>query len=177
MIKKLFLIIIISASLNSLSAQFEINRHYAGPMIGLSFLGSAFQIGGGYEYAMNIENFGNVGIGGIIRYWSYSENAPVFGGSWSYSNFLIGAQGNYHFVIDERKFDPWAGLVLGFNAGSVDYDGPFFNNYAEPSHGGVWLGFQGGLRYWIQPNLALTSRVAFGTSGYGALDIGVDFKF
>jgi hypothetical protein len=175
MIKKVFVLLILSASISIAFAQFQADRHYAGPMIGLSFLGSTFQIGGGYEYGIEIENFGLVGVGGIIRYWSYSENYIV--GEWNYSDFLIGVQGNYHFRMDESKFDPWAGLVLAYDAGSVEYNGPSGTGYISPSYGGLWLGLHGGLRYWIQPNLALSSRIGFGTLGYGALDIGVDFKF
>lgn len=160
---------------SQVSAQYSLNKHYAGPSIGLSFLGSSFQIGGNYEYSMNIENFGDVGIGGILRYWSYSEN--FFGGKWSYTNILIGAQGNYHFHIkSDDRFDPYAGIVLAYDGGSVSYSGPG-TTVSTPTHGGLWLGFQGGIRYFIQPNLALTGRVAFGTLSYGALEIGVDFKF
>jgi hypothetical protein len=175
MIKKLLFIIILTASFSNALAQFEANKHYAGPMIGLSFLGSTIQIGGGYEYGLDVENFGRVGIGGIIRYWAYSENFGL--GEWQYSDFLIGAQGNYHFVVDDRRFDPWAGLVLAYDAGSVKFSGPAGINYITPSYGGLWLGLHGGLRYWIQPNIALSGRIGFGTLGYGALDFGVDFKF
>jgi len=65
--------------------------------------------------------------------------------------------------------------VLAYDGGSVSYSGPA-GNYATPSQGGVWLGFQGGIRYFINPNLAITGRVGFGTLSYGALEIGVDFK-
>ena len=153
----------------------QLVKHYAGPSLGLSFLGSTFQFGGNYEYSMHLDNFGNVGIGGLLRYWSYGES--FLGGKWSYTNILVGAQGNYHFEIkDNDKLDPYAGIVLAYDGGSVSYSGPG-GNYATPSHGGLWLGFQGGLRYFLQPNLALTARVGFGTLSYGALEVGVDFKF
>ena len=158
-----------------LHAQYVVEKHYAGPSIGLSFLGSTFQLGGNYEYALSLENFGKVGIGGIFRYWRYSDS--FFGGEWSYTNILIGAQGNYHFEIQgSEKLDPYAGIVLAYDGGSVSYTGPG-GNYATPSHGGLWLGFQGGMRYWINPDIAITGRVGFGTLSYGALEFGVDFKF
>lgn len=175
MIKKILMLIIFIAATTVSLAQFETGKNYAGPMIGLSFLGSTFQIGGGYEYGIEVENFGKIGVGGIVRYWSYSENFGL--GEWEYTDFLIGAQGNYHFVLNDKRFDPWAGLVLAYNAGSVDFTGPAGVFYPEPSHGGLWLGLHGGLRYWLQPNLALSSRIGFGNLGYGALDVGVDFKF
>ena len=177
MIKKNLLLIAITCLLfqSPANSQYIIGKHYAGPSIGLSFLGSTFQVGGNYEYALNIENFGNIGIGGVLRYWGYSEN--FVGGEWSYTNILIGAQGNYHFSIkDNEQLDPYAGIVLAYDGGSVSYSGPG-GNYPTPSHGGLWLGFQGGIRYFIQPNLALTGRVGFGTLSYGALEVGVDWKF
>src|SRR3990172_3078932 len=93
------------------NAQYEVGKHYAGPSIGLSFLGSTAQFGLNYEYAFTIQNFGTVGAGGIFRYWSYKER------------------------------------------------------------------FLGGTRYWITPTIALMGRVGFGTLSYGALEVGVDFKF
>jgi hypothetical protein len=174
MTKRILFLIVFSAAIFESYPQFVTGKHYAGPMIGLSFLGSTFQIGGGYEYGIDIENFGKIGVGGLIRYWSYSESAGPY--QWDYTDFLIGAQGNYHFNLSDTRFDPWAGLVLAYDAGSADFDGPL-GFYAEPSYGGLWLGLHGGLRYWIQPNLALSSRIGFGNLGYGALDVGVDFKF
>lgn len=157
------------------NAQYTVGKHYAGPSIGLSFLGSTFQFGGNYEYAMDIPNFGKIGIGTILRYWSYSENFT--GGKWSYTNILIGAQGNYHFVINGNELlDPYAGIVIAYDGGSVSYSGPN-KKYPTPSHGGLWIGAQGGIRYWFNPNFALTGRVGFGTLSYGALELGVDLKF
>ncbi|MEK6756074.1 MAG: hypothetical protein AABZ02_07985, partial [Bacteroidota bacterium] len=60
-------------------AQFQVGKHYAGPAIGLSFLGSTLQFGANYEYGMKME-FGTVGIGGLFRYWSYGED--YFFGKW-----------------------------------------------------------------------------------------------
>ena len=160
---------------NIAKAQFTDGMHYAGPSIGLSFLGSTFQLGGNYEYGVNINKFGSIGVGGILRYWGYSEKFS--GGEWSYSNVLIGAQGNYHFKFNLfENIDPYAGIVLAYDGGSVKFKGEQ-NNYLTPSHGGFWFGFQGGVRYWINPQTAITGRVAFGTLSYGALEVGVDFKF
>lgn len=165
----LFLLIIKNAN-----AQYEIEKHYIGPSIGLSFLGSTAQLGLNYEYAFEIKDFGTVGAGGVFRYWGYKET--FFGGSWSYTNILIGGQFNYHFIIENKKFDPWLGAVLAYDAGSVELKSSNNVFYAKPSHGGLWLGFQGGARYWITPTIALTGRVGFGTLSYGALELGVDWK-
>ncbi len=156
------------------NAQYTAGSNYLGPSVGFAFLGSTPDFGVSYEYGLNIQNFGLVGIGGLFRYWGYSEG--YFDGQWKYTNVLIGAQGNYHFVITGSKFDPYVGLVLAYDAGSVSWSGPY-GNYATPTYGGMWLALQGGARYWVSPTIAITGRLGFGTLGYSGLDFGVDFKF
>ena len=157
------------------NAQYEIDKHYAGPSIGLSFLGSTAQLGLNYEYAFLIEDFGTVGAGGIFRYWSYEESFT--GGSYDYTDVLIGGQFNYHFKVESDRIDPWLGAVLGFVTGYVKTTLSNNQDYSEPSHDGLWLGFHGGARYWITPTIAIIGSVSFGTLSYGAIDLGVDFKF
>jgi hypothetical protein len=156
-------------------AQYEIDKHYAGPSIGLSFLGSSAQLGLNYEYAFIIEAFGTVGAGGIFRYWSYEESFS--GGSYDYTDVLIAGQFNYHFKVESNRIDPWLGAVLGFVTGSVKTTLSVNQYYPEPSHDGLWLGFHGGARYWIMPTIAIIGSVGFGTLSCGALELGVDFKF
>ena len=107
----------------------------------------------------------------MFRYWGYSETY------WKYTNVLIGAQGNYHFVVSESKFDPYVGLVLAYDAGSVSWNGPGSSFLSSPTYGGLWLAFQGGARYWVSSTVAITARIGFGTLSYSGLDLGVDFKF
>jgi hypothetical protein len=178
-LRKINLLILIAILLSMISnAQLKSETSYIGPSIGMSFLGSAPQFGFNYEYTMDIkktlqvEMDGVIGVGGIFRYWSYSDS--YFSGSWSYTDILIGAQGNYHFK-SSGKFDLWTGLVLAYDIGSVKWDGPSGNNWTEPSYGGLWLGAHAGARYFFSPSLALTGRIGFGTLSYGAIDIGLDF--
>lgn len=151
-------------------AQFTAGKSYLGPSIGYAFLGSTPDFGASYEYGLKLQNFGTVGIGGIFRYWGYSTI------DWKYTDILIGAQGNYHFVTKGSKFDPYIGLVLAYDAGSVSYSGPF-GNYLSPTYGGLWLAAQGGARYWVSPTIAISGRIGLGTLGYSGVDFGVDFKF
>ena len=153
------------------NAQYEAGKNYLGPSIGFSFLGSTPDFGANYEYGINMQNFGLVGIGGLFRYWGYSETY------WKYTNVLIGVQGNYHFVVSESKFDPYVGLILAYDAGSVSWNGPGSSFLSSPTYGGLWLAFQGGARYWVSPTVAITARIGFGTLSYSGLDLGVDFKF
>ena len=168
----LILLALFISTFDETSAQTELNKHYLGPSVGISFLGSTFQIGLNYEYALHQDDIGIVGIGGIFRYWGYSESYED--GKYSYSDVLIGAQGNYHFRIADKRFDPFAGLVLAYDAGTVDWEGEEPRD--TPVYGGFWIGLHGGLRYWINPKVALNGRLSFGTLGYGAIEFGVDFK-
>jgi hypothetical protein len=154
---------------------FEAGKSYLGPSIGLSFLGSTPEFGVNYEYGMKME-FGTVGIGGLFRYWGYSED--FYYGKWKYTNILIGAQGNYHLKMDPgSKLDPWVGLILGYDGSSVSWDGPSGYNYSSPTSGGLVLNAQGGARYWFSPTMAVRASVGYGSMSYGALDLGIDFKF
>lgn len=153
------------------NAQFEVDKHHAGPSLGFYFHGSSVIFGGNYEYGMNLKDIGDIGIGGIVRYYSYDA------GWWTYTDILLGAQGNYHFRLDNKKLDPWAGILIAYDVGSVDYDGPSSNWFTEPSYGGFWIGLHAGMRYWISPDLAISGRLGFGSYSYSALDVGVDFKF
>lgn len=170
--QSVFMFLIFISSLSH--AQFSVEKHYLGPSIGLSFLGSVPQIGFNHEYGMHVKDFGDIGIGGIFRYWGYNQS--FWGGEWSYSNVVIGGQGNYHFKIENPKVDLWGGLVLALQTGSVSYKGNNANQYSSPSNGGVWLAFQGGGRYWLSNDFALSGRLCLGTLSYSALEIGVDWK-
>jgi hypothetical protein len=162
----------------SSQSYFEDGKSYVGPSVGLSFLGSALQFGANYEYGMKTE-FGMIGVGGVLRYWGYSED---FGyGSYSYTNILIGAQGNYHFKMKPgSKLDPWAGIILGYDASSAKWTGgsTFFGfEPSASSSGGLVLNAQGGARYWFSPTMAVRASIGYGSLSYGALDLGIDFKF
>jgi hypothetical protein len=163
------------------SATWEAGGNYIGPSIGLSFLGSAPQFGVNFEHAIETESMGIIGIGGVFRYWAYSEDFGFFNenlGKWKYSNTLVGAQGNYHFALGNDAFDPWAGLVLAYDVSSVSWDGPGgHEGYSSPSAGGLWLAAEGGARYFISPTIAISGRIGFGSLSYGALEVGLDFKF
>ena len=151
-------------------AQFEIGKSYLGPSIGFAFGASTISLGANYEYGILWEEVGNIGVGGIVRYWSYSS------GYWSYTDILIGAQANYHFKLKNKKFDPWAGLVLAFDIGSSNWSGPYDDYWTDTSNSGLWFAINGGARYWISPTIALNGRLAFGTLSYGSIEVGVDFK-
>ncbi len=176
--KKYFLILFLFLT-PTIFGQFQTNKNIVGPSVGFSFLGSSIQFGLNHEYGIvldesNSDGSGKIGIGGIFRYWSYKEEFPVV--EWSYSNILIGVQTNYHFQISKSDFDPWAGLILAYNFGSVKSKIILQNvQFDRIKNGGVFIGANAGLRYWIDGNTALSMRIGFGNQNYGALDLGLEF--
>lgn len=177
----LCLVILISVLPIVAFATWEEGGNYLGPTLGLSFLGSTPQFGANFEHAIETESMGTIGIGGVFRYWSYSEDFGGFYGSdvgkWKYSNLLIGVQGNYHFTFDNENLDPWVGLTLAYDVGSVSWDGVDEGGFNDPSVGGLWLAAGAGMRYFVSPNMAIVGRLNFGSLSYSALDLGVDFAF
>lgn len=165
---------------SSTIAQFEKQTSYLGPSIGLYFYGSTPIFGANYEYALDTElGDGLIGVGGLFRYWSWSTNEGSFLGEkwgWSYTDIMIGGQVNYHFKVGDGKLDPWGGLTLAYDVASVKYTGPAGYNYTSPSWGGLFLGANGGARYWFSKNMAVVGRIGFGTMSYSAFDIGIDFR-
>jgi hypothetical protein len=161
-------------------AQFEVGKHHAGPSLSIGFGGWGLGFGADYEYGMSLKDIGVdapgiLGVGGIFRYYNWSED--WFGGSWSYTDIIIGAQGNYHFKLDNNKIDPWLGLVLGFDIATSSWSGPSgIGDDHSASTGGLFFNGNAGVRYWFSPTMA--GRVTFGFGNLvSSLILGVDFKF
>lgn len=147
------------------NAQFEYHKNYIGARIGVGAIGSAFSLGGDYEYGITNPGEvgpGRIGIGGTLDWSHWSD------GIWSVNWIPIAVMGYYHLDLENKKLDPFAGIGLGFW---------IFNS--SPSG---WLGYSSGLsltgqlgiRYFFQPNLAAQARLGFGAS---LLSVGIDYKF
>jgi len=147
---------------NLASAQWEAGRKFIGPRIGLSGVGSAPAFGGAFEVARD----DRIGIGGFIDYWSF-DLSPFDGGT-SATYISFGATGSYHFEVSDSKWDPFVGLALGYFVVSFD------NDFADVSGSRLFLGGQGGVRYFFKENTAFVARAGFGAS---YLSIGLDFGF
>jgi hypothetical protein len=166
-LKKLLLIVLLSISAIAFG-QFTAKKSYLGPSLGFSFLGSTPEFGANYEYAIDK----NMAIGGIFRYLSYSSN------DWNYTYTFLGAQGNYHFdkLFMSNKWDPFVGLVLGFNSYSSSWKG-FGPSWGATGSGGLYLSGHASLRYWINPDFGVQARLNVGNYNSGGLEIGCDWKF
>lgn len=177
MLAKNILLVFVFLSVNTF-AQFKSADNYLEPVVGFSFLGSTAQYGFNYEHTFLIEKEHKVGIGIIARYWKYSEYFITT--KTSYADFLFGVQTNYHFYLRNKRVNPWIGLVFAYDFGSAKTSWTSNVHPAvilkSPEYGGAWIGVHAGLRYWLTPNIALSTRIGFGTMNYGALDLGVIFR-
>lgn len=150
-------------------AQFETGHTYIGPHVGLGAYQSAFSFGGDVEYALTKPGKagpGRIGLSATVDYWRWS-GASVDGYYWSYSWVPVGVFGAYHFILDNPRWDLFAGLGLGYlivhseyhrpDGGSIDA-GP-----ASYSSTAYWSGVAGA-RYFFSPGLALHGRLGFGAA-------------
>lgn len=179
MIHKKYIYIFVILLFSNIFGQIRPNYHTAGPSVGFSFLGTTYQLGINHEYGIQLNDLGInkpgiIGVGGIFRYWSYSETFPTV--EWDYSNLLIGMQFNYHFILNNQFLDPWAGLVLAYDFRTSKNKIILPNvNIDNSNNSSLWIGAQAGLRYWLNERMALNFRLGFGTLSYGALDIGFEY--
>ena len=164
-----FLLAVLLVTFNNQSySQYRVGRNTAGVMVG--FGGGGYVGTGAVPIAVefNFLNFERNIQAGLFA--SYSSTTEDFGynDQWKYTYIVIAAQGNWHFMPGE-KLDPFAGLSLGFDIGSVKYNGPNAGYYANPSVGGVFFSAQAGLNYWFSNNIAVQLRVGY--SPYAAIGI------
>lgn len=163
------------------AAQFEFGKNYAGAHIGLSGVGSALTLG--VDYERGITKVGEVGpgiigIGGLFDYFSYGSSDYGYSdvGTWTYVD--LGVSGMYHFVLSDTKWDPFLGIVLGYEVASWSWKGNYSylnSQYGySPTAGGFTLGGSAGIRYFLNDNWTAQARVGF---GFYILAVGVDYKF
>ncbi|HYM21143.1 MAG TPA: hypothetical protein VEW28_09090 [Candidatus Kapabacteria bacterium] len=148
---------------HSAQAQFKNGKDMIGPHIGLSQYGGAFTLGGMFEAPITHPNDagpGIIGISGQLNWYHYSYYLDN-GVTW----IIFGVYGNYHFLLDDRKIDPFLGL--GLNYQHVSFDG---SGYGYGS--GLYFGVQAGVRYYFSPNLA--GRLMVGNAA-SFLTLGIDF--
>jgi hypothetical protein len=143
-------------------SQYQVGKNTASASIGFGGGGltgtGAIPISAEYNF-LNFEK--NIHAGVFAAYSSTSED--FYYGKWTYTYIIIAAQGNWHFTPGE-KFDPFAGLSLGYNIGSskVSYNGPYSGyNFGSASVGGIFFSAQAGFNYWFSENFAAQVRVGY----------------
>ncbi len=84
-------------------------------------------------------------------------------------------RGNYHFIFHE-KFDPYAGIILGYYFGNhkADYPAGWAYGTYKGSSGGFHGGAYAGARWFFTPAIAVFTELGWNIS---ILTIGATFKF
>lgn len=146
---------------------------FIGPRVALGAVaGASFGLGVAAEYGLD----DNIGIGGFAGYSGYSETFGLGTASykWSYTNILLLATGSYHYdVLKTDKLDTWGEVGLGYNIGSVSYEGPTIPGLIEPTVGGFVYTVTANARYFFSSNFAFFASVGY---GLGIARVGVDLK-
>lgn len=144
--------------------------------VGLGNTGSAAAaVGGRFEHAIktlpDMAN-GTLGIEASVDYYSYS--AAFIGYSWSVTALPIGVTANYHFKLNDARFDPFIGAGLGYEVVTCRFSGPTpiatgGCGYASAVY---FIGRLGG-RYFMSPKMAVYADVGAGAAN---LSLGLMFK-
>jgi hypothetical protein len=157
-----------SAQAKPASSGFSAGYTDIGPVIGLGNLGSASAaFGGRLEHAIKSlpdMGGGTLGLEAAFDYYTWSNSL------FSYKYIPLGVTANYHFKLDEPKWDPFVGLGLGYRVISCSYSGVGADLC---SNSAIYFIGRAGVRYFFSPTMA-----AYADAGAGAatLSLGVTFK-
>lgn len=149
---------------------FDVGYTGLGPAVGLGGIGSAnLAFGGRLEHAVTaLPDMGGgiLGIGVDIDVYQYSN--PYSGGSAGLTYIPIGVTANYHFKLDNPKWDPFLGLGVGYSTVSVSGGGTTIT-----ATSGFYAIGRAGVRYFWGKRLALQLDTG---AGAAALSLGVIFS-
>ncbi|MFI3314180.1 MAG: hypothetical protein R3Y04_00750 [Rikenellaceae bacterium] len=132
-------------------------------------LGSSYGLPIAVAYEVGVVDLGSnfaIGVGATAGYASKSEN------DYKYSNLLLGALGNFHYV-GLNKWDFTAGLVLGYDIASAKWTGTG-TEIGTDSASGLLLGLNVGAKYYITESLGIAANVGMGIA---TCQLGIAYKF
>lgn len=72
---------------------------------------------------------GTIGIGGVVGFKTARWKGNGYKETWT--NYIIGARGTYHLTLladKNNKFDPYAGITIGFRIFDHNYDDGIYGN-------------------------------------------------
>jgi len=125
----------------------------------------------------------NIGVGASVSYSSYGGKWNQDGGSQTYaysyrwSTLSILARGYYHFNVSSDKFDPYAGVGLGFLKYGYKWTStdPGFDEASNSVSLGTPFGYQifAGARYMFSDKVGGYAEVGYGVS---VMNFGLTFK-
>lgn len=148
------------------------NTIYGGYNMGFPSISASYELGI-VEIPMGSSMHGVISAGGLAGYGGSKKD---FGyGTVKINYFLLAARANYHFIFHE-KFDPYAGIILGYYFGNstVDYlPGWEWWEFSETINGPHAGGYVGA-RWFFTPALAAFAELGWNVSIF---TVGATFKF
>jgi hypothetical protein len=148
-----------------------------GAVLGLGGLGGAsIAVGGRFERifkALPDIGDGLLGIQVGADWWSW--NHPYFGGNRTRVSYVtIGVTANYHFKVENKKFDPFVGAGLGYEIVNVNASCVYLGvDYCGSYSSGIYVITKAGIRYFMNPSTALYADVGVGAA---TLNVGAMFR-
>jgi hypothetical protein len=142
------------------------------------------------DYNMYVNGDLPLSFGGVLAYQKSEDEYTWFTTSykWTYTNVVVGARAAYHFgdllksiakngggLYD--KLDPYAGLLLGYNMVSVEFEGDSATEDAiGDSSASSYLLFGGyaGFRYYFTDKIAMHLESGV---GLGIFNGGISYRF
>jgi hypothetical protein len=121
-----------------------------------------------------LDDKASIGVGGYLGYSShkYSYSYGTYTDGWTYSNFIIGARGAFHYAL-VNKLDTYTGVILGFNVASSKWTGTGTET-THSSNGGLASSWFVGARYYFSDSFAVMAELGYGIT---YLNLGVALKF
>ncbi len=132
----------------------------------------------------------NIGVGGMIGYYSASTSAAVgsspFAGlgytyTWKFTYINIALRGSYHYSLSD-KVDVYGGLLLGYSVENTSFStndpntsgSTSYFNSIQPKDGGLILGIYAGARYMFTDHIGVNAELGYSIA---FLNVGATFKF
>lgn len=148
-----------------------------GAVIGLGGLGGAnVAFGGRFERifkALPDMGDGLLGLQVGVDWWSW-DYAYFPGNRARVSYVPIGVTANYHFKMEDRRFDPFLGVGLGYEIVNVDASCVIQGqDYCGRYSSDLYVIVKGGIRYFMNRSTALYADVG---AGAATLNLGATFR-
>ena len=109
---------------------------------------------------------GNLGVGGFLAYKSskYDYSYVNYSQTGTWTDFVIGARGTYHWPLDNEKIDLYGALSLGlaFQSYKFESDDPFYDNYDYDANSSfLYYSFSVGGKYMFSEKLGVFAELGY----------------
>ncbi len=139
-----------------------------------------FSVGLSTGYGLGLNAGVDVGVTDLISVGAIgafsSRNYGYLVNDYRVTYIGIGGRAGFHFGkylkdigMDDNKFDPYAGLVVGFTSVKV---GGAYSQYYSGNNSGLLFGGYGGIRYYFKEKLGVYLE-----GGFPYSSLGVTIKF